>query len=67
MQIEKCIAERIDTIGQEVMTLVEDQTISLTEKNQKMKPLIDEKKVLETAQAELAAIATRDYSGRCSG
>ena len=67
MELIGILEQRIDTIGREVMALVENQGISLTQKNQKMKPLIDEKQVLERAVAELNAIKSTDYSGRCSG
>lgn len=67
MQIIEIIKQRVETIKREVMTCVEDQQISLTQKNQKMKPLIDEKNVLEKAISELEVIQKTDYSGRCSG
>ena len=67
MQIIEAIQARIDAISSEVMALVDDQRLSLTEKNRRMKPLIEEKKVLERTLNELSLIAQTDYSGKCSG
>ena len=67
MELIPIIEQRIEVIGREVMSLVENQSISLTEKNQQMKPLIDEKQVLERTLKELQTIKVTDYSGRCTG
>jgi len=66
MKITEMIENRVYEIRSEVMSLIEDQSISLTEKNKKMKPLVDEKRILENTATELKAIALRNYSGRCS-
>lgn len=65
--VTEAIETRLKTIEKEVMELVNNRQLSLTEKNRKMKPLIDEKQLLERTLAELHAIRTTDYSGRCSG
>ena len=67
MELIPIIEQRIDAIGREVMSLVENQQISLTQKNREMKPLIDEKQVLERTVKELRTIKDTDYSGRCGG
>jgi hypothetical protein len=65
--VDSVITARLTAIGEAVMGLVADQTLSLTEKNRRMQPLVEEKRVLERTQKELQAIAVRDYSGRCTG
>lgn len=67
MEITEAIQIRIETIGREVMALVENRQISLTEKNRMMKPLVEEKQLLERTLRELHIIRTTDYSGRCGG
>ena len=67
MELIPILEQRIEVIGREVMALVANQGISLTEKNRMMKPLIDEKQVLERTLNELKTIKTTDYSGRCGG
>ncbi len=67
MQVQECIEARLSVINGEVMALVENQKLSLTEKNKQMKPLIDEKKVLEQTLEALRVIEQTDYAGRCSG
>jgi hypothetical protein len=42
------INERISEIGVEVMALVDNQKISLTDKNALMQPLVEEKKSVRT-------------------
>lgn len=67
MPIDEAIQARIEAISTDVMALVADQGLSLTEKNRRMKPLIDEKQVLEKTLTELTVIKQTDYSGKCSG
>lgn len=66
MEILTAIAERLQSIEAEVMNLVADQQLSLTEKNRRMKPLVEEKKLLERTGQELRIIRTTDYSGSCN-
>ena len=66
MDISESIKNRLKEIDKGVMSLLEDQLMSLTEKNKLMKPLVDEKKVLENTQKELEIIKNKDYSGTCS-
>ena len=66
MEILTAIEERLQSIEAEVMNLVADQQLALTEKNRRMKPLVEEKKLLERTRQELEVIRTTDYSGSCN-
>lgn len=59
------INERLEEIRDEVMALVENQSISLTQKNEQMEPLVEEKKVLEHTLVYLEKIQNTDYKGLC--
>ncbi len=59
------INSRLDEIRDEVMRLVEDQKISLTNKNIQMEPLVEEKKVLEHTLVYLEKIKNTNYQGKC--
>lgn len=59
------INERLEEIRDEVMALVENQSISLTQKNEQMEPLVEEKKVLEHTLVYLEKIKNTDYKGLC--
>ena len=61
------INNRLDEIKVEVMKLVENQKISLTDKNILMQPLVEEKKVLEHTLVYLEKINNTDYKGLCQG
>lgn len=67
MKMINIINERIDEITQEVMALVDNQKINLTQKNAQMQPLVEEKKVLEHTLVYLEKIKNTDYRGLCSG
>jgi hypothetical protein len=58
--------ERLEEIRGEVMQLLENQSISLTQKNQQMEPLVEEKKVLEHTLVYLERIKNTDYRGSCN-
>ncbi|MEA3290513.1 MAG: hypothetical protein U9Q04_10080 [Campylobacterota bacterium] len=66
MKMINIINERLVEIQSEVMNLVEDQTISLTEKNTQMQPLVEEKKVLEHTLVYLERIKNTTYNGLCN-
>jgi len=51
----------------EVMSLVDNQKLSLTTKNIQMQPLVEEKKVLEHTLVYLEKIKNTDYKGLCQG
>jgi len=59
------INQRLEEIRDEVMKLVDNQKISLTNKNIKMQPLVEEKKVLEHTLIYLEKIKNTDYKGLC--
>ena len=61
------INERLDEIKDEVMILVDNQKLSLTDKNIKMQPLVEETKVLEHTLVYLEKIKNTDYKGSCKG
>jgi hypothetical protein len=61
------INQRLDEIRDEVMALVDNQKISLTDKNVLMQPLVEEKKVLEHTLVYLEKIKNTNYRGLCGG
>ncbi|RLA83921.1 MAG: hypothetical protein DRG78_02905 [Epsilonproteobacteria bacterium] len=67
MKMIKIINERLVEIRTEVLTLVDNQSISLTEKNAKMQPLVEEKKVMEHTLVYLEKINNTNYKGLCGG
>lgn len=67
MKMIKVINERLKEIESEVMQLVDNQSLSLTLKNQQMQPLVEEKKVLEHTLVYLEKIVNTDYKGLCQG
>lgn len=67
MKIIKIINERIEEINNEVLSAVDNQKLSLTEKNIIMQPLIEEKKVLEHTLVYLEKIKNTEYKGLCGG
>ena len=67
MKMIKIINERIIEIKKEVLTIVENQSLDLTTKNQAMQPLVEEKKVLEHTLVYLEKIDNTNYKGLCHG
>jgi hypothetical protein len=63
----KIINERLIDIKKEVLSLVDNQKISLTQKNALMQPLVEEKKVMEHTLVYLEKIENTNYKGLCSG
>ncbi|VAY88170.1 hypothetical protein MNB_ARC-1_1350 [hydrothermal vent metagenome] len=61
------INNRLDELRCEVLALVDNQNISLTNKNISMQPLVEEKKVLEHALIFLEKIQKTNYHGLCKG
>ncbi|MEA3512640.1 MAG: hypothetical protein U9R37_03465 [Campylobacterota bacterium] len=61
------INDRLEEIKKDVISLVENQSISLTEKNALMQPLVEEKKVIEHTLVYLEKIKNTDYKGLCGG
>ena len=67
MKMINIINERIEELSSEVMKLVDNQKLSLTDKNQLMQPLVEEKKVLEHTLVYLEKIKNTNYKGLCHG
>lgn len=67
MKMIQIINDRIEEISSEVMALVDNQKLSLTDKNMLMQPLVEEKKVLEHTLVYLEKIKNTNYKGLCHG
>ena len=67
MKMIDIINNRLEEIKFEVMSLVDNQSISLTIKNSLMQPLVEEKKVLEHTLVYLNKIKNTNYEGLCGG
>ncbi|MCD4758198.1 MAG: hypothetical protein K8R39_08005 [Arcobacteraceae bacterium] len=67
MKMITIINNRIDEITNEVLALVDNQKINLTDKNALMQPLVEEKKVLEHTLVYLEKIKNTNYKGLCGG
>ena len=67
MKMIEVINNRIEEIRVEVMALVDNQKISLTNKNILMQPLVEEKKVMEHTLVYLEKIQNTNYKGLCQG
>ncbi len=67
MKMIEILNNRLNEIRGEVMALVDNQSISLIEKNTAMQPLVEEKKVLEHTLVYLEKIKNTNYKGLCGG
>ncbi len=67
MKMIKVINIRLDEIKEEVLSIVDNQSISLTDKNALMQPLGEEKKVMEHTLVYLEKIKNTNYKGLCQG
>ena len=67
MKMITILNNRIDEIKEEVLALVNNQKINLTDKNALMQPLVEEKKVLEHTLVYLEKIKNTNYRGLCGG
>ena len=65
MKMIDTINERIKEIETQVLAAVDNQKLSLTDKNIIMEPLVEEKKVLEHTLVYLEKIKNTDYKGKC--
>jgi len=65
MKMIQIINDRIKEIETEVLKAVDNQKLSLSEKNIIMQPLVEEKKVLEHTLVYLEKIQNTDYKGLC--
>ena len=64
-QIFNCIDSYLKDLEKQMMTIVEDQRIPLTEKNRLMEPIADQKKVLVYTKASLENIKNKKYEAKC--
>lgn len=67
MKMIEILTKRLEEIRGEVIALVDDQSLSLIEKNTAMQPLVEEKKVLEHTLVYLEKIKNTNYKGLCGG
>jgi hypothetical protein len=67
MKMIEILNNRIEEIRGEVMALVENQSLSLIDKNTAMQPLVEEKRVLEHTLVYLEKIKNTNYKGLCGG
>ena len=67
MKMIDVINKRLDEIRDEVLSLVNNQSMNLTDKNSLMQPLVEEKKVLEHTLVYLEKIKNTNYKGLCGG
>ena len=67
MKMINIINQRLEEIKEEVLKLVDNQKLSLTQKNIQMQPLVEEKKVLEHTLIYLQKIKSTNYKGLCGG
>ncbi len=67
MKMIEILNNRIEEIRGEVLALVENQSLSLIDKNTAMQPLVEEKKVLEHTLVYLEKIKNTNYKGLCGG
>ena len=64
-KIINCIDNYTKDLEIKIMAIVEDQTISLTEKNRLMEPIADQKKVLVYTKEALLKIKDKKYEAKC--
>ncbi len=64
-KIINCIDEYTKDLETKIMAIVEDQTISLTDKNMMMEPIADQKKVLVYTKEALIKIKNKKYEAKC--
>jgi len=67
MKMIEILTKRLEEIKAEVLSLVENQSLSLRDKNVAMQPLVEEKKVLEHTLVYLEKIKNTNYKGLCGG
>ncbi len=61
----KCVEEALGDLEREMMSIVSDQSIPLTEKNRLMAPIVDRKKVLVRTKEDLIHIQNTTYEAKC--
>ncbi len=64
-KIFKCIDGYLADLEKDIMAIVSDQKIPLTEKNKLMEPIADQKKVLVYTKSALENIKNKEYTAGC--
>jgi hypothetical protein len=64
-KIINCIDNYLKDLESEIMGVVADQKIPLTEKNKLMEPIADQKKVLLYTKEALVKIKNTTYEAKC--
>ncbi len=63
--IFECIDGYLKELENEILKIVEDQSIPLTKKNQLMEPIADQKKLLTYTKEALLKIKEKKYEAKC--
>ncbi len=64
-RVFKSIDEYLKDLEKEMLRIVDDQSIPLSEKNRLMEPIADTKKVLVQTKAALNEIKNKEYVAGC--
>ncbi len=64
-KILKCIDGYLKDLENDILSIVSDQSIPLTKKNQLMEPIVDQKKVLTYTKEALLKIKDKKYEAKC--
>jgi hypothetical protein len=64
-KIFTCIDGYLADLESDIMAIVADQKIPLTEKNKMMEPIADQKKVLVYTKSALETIKNKEYKAEC--
>ena len=64
-KILNCLEEYLKELESEVFKLLDDTSMPLTTKNQKMEPLADQKKVLVETKKKLEELKNKNYIAEC--
>jgi len=64
-KILNCLEEYLKELESEVFKLLDDTSMPLTTKNQKMEPLADQKRVLVETKKKLEELKNKNYIAEC--
>ncbi len=64
-KIFKCIDGYLKDLESDILSIVSDQSIPLTKKNQLMEPIADQKKILTYTKEALLKIKNKKYEAKC--
>ena len=64
-KIFKCIDGYLKDLESDILSIVSDQSIPLTKKNQLMEPIADQKKILIYTKEALLKIKNKKYEAKC--